>query len=271
MAEKSENKKTKNKKSSTAYRLRKIERTLKYVLQGINFVLGPGNIRKLEERTGFDINSDGKLGMNRIGNIFISLMIVLAISAAVYAGDFTQKDTDSSRTTVVSFSGDGDGTCTAAITGTLSVSETLTASGGLAATGGITGVPTSSEGLTGRGVARATYSFASEGGAVGAVSLGVTIPDNAIMYDGYIDVTSPILPMTNDTTIAIGVNAANDILAAVLATNTFAANGIKATVPLGTAASAVKATNALPVKVTIGTSPVTGGVFTVFLEYDIGD
>ena len=39
-------------------------------------------------------------------------------------------------------------------------------------------------------VARATYDFAEHGGAIGAINLGVTIPDNAIVCGGFIDVVT---------------------------------------------------------------------------------
>jgi len=129
-----------------------------------------------------------------------------------------------------------------------------------------------SDGLRPAYEAIATYSYADDGGDFGrAIDLGVDVPDNAIVYGGYIDTTSALLPMTNTATISIGLNTASDLLAASSATTNFASAGIDAIVPVWTAATAFKTTNSLPIRLTISAAPLTGGVFTVHLYYGIGD
>ena len=135
----------------------------------------------------------------------------------------------------------------------------LTVSGNITSTG-------TGDGLTVKSIARATYSFAVDGGTTGTViSLDATIPDNAIVTDGYIDVTTALLPVTS--TVALQLNTANDIYSA--STN-LAVGGVAifATVPVGTAATSVKMTNDNAVGVLLNAAAVTQGVFTVVLEYD---
>ena len=141
------------------------------------------------------------------------------------------------------------------------VTVTGTATLGTIATG-------TADGLSTRQILRATFD-AADSGAIGTNSLGVTIPDNAIVYDGYIDVTDVLTGTGVLATCGIKMNADDDIFAADTVTNAFKAVGIVATVPLGTAATAVKTTAARAISVVVGTEPVTGGTFTVVLEYDL--
>jgi len=65
-------------------------------------------------------------------------------------------------------------------------------------------------------VARATYDFAVNGGAISAISSGVTIPDNAIVCGGFVDVVTTCTSAGADAgTMAIHVQGANDIVSAV--------------------------------------------------------
>jgi len=148
-------------------------------------------------------------------------------------------------------------------------SGTITSSGAMSAasisSSGLINSTSTADGLGTKNVAKASYSYATDGGVTGAVtSLGVTIPDNAVIIGGYIDVTTGTLPLTS--TFAIQLNTANDIYSA--STN-LQDVGISAIVPVYTAATAVKATNDLAVSVLMNTTTVTQGEFTVVLEYDI--
>lgn len=124
------------------------------------------------------------------------------------------------------------------------------------------------DGLSTRQILRATFDGGTHG-AIGTNSLGVTIPDNAVVYDGYIDITDVVTGTGVLATVGIDMNVNDDIFAADTVTNAFKAVGIIATVPLGSAATAVKSTAARAISAVVGTEPVTGGTFTVVLEYDL--
>ena len=62
---------------------------------------------------------------------------------------------------------------------------------------------------------RATYDFAVNGGAISTIDLGVTVPDNMVIYDGIVEVITTCADGVDDTaTIAIQTEAANDIVTA---------------------------------------------------------
>ena len=139
-------------------------------------------------------------------------------------------------------------------------------------TGDVTGNVTASgtsDGNISRAVARA--SIAAGDLAVGTNSLGVTIPDNAVVFDGYIDMTTAFLGTGTTATVSLELNGSEDILAAVVYTNagTWNSTGIKAMVPVGTAATAVKMTGDRTLNLVIGAHALTQGVGTVIIEYDL--
>lgn len=122
------------------------------------------------------------------------------------------------------------------------------------------------------GLIRATYDFAVNGGAVGTIDLGVTVPDNAIIYDGCVEViTTCTSPTTDDATIAIQTEAANDIVTAVaIDTGTPWDAGFREIIPDSVYASNgdwVKMTSAKNVKVVVGVEDLTAGKFVVLLRY----
>lgn len=125
------------------------------------------------------------------------------------------------------------------------------------------------DGLSRVRVATATYDFAEHGGAVGAIDLGVTIPDNAIVLDGMVDVLTTLTSSTDAATVALSVEGADDIVAAIAIDDVSAPwdAGLQAIVPLGTAATAVKTGAARAVTATIAEEAVTAGKFVVFLRY----
>lgn len=125
-------------------------------------------------------------------------------------------------------------------------------------------------------VARATYDFAEHGGTIGAIGLGVTLPDNAIVCGGFVDVVTTCTTAAADAgTMAIHVQGANDIVAAVAVSN--GANpwdaGLKPIVPKANTpeSTGIKLTAAREVTATIATQDFTAGKFTVFLYYLMGD
>ncbi len=120
----------------------------------------------------------------------------------------------------------------------------------------------------------ATYDFAVDGGAISTITpaIGFTIPDNAIILDGMVDVITTLTSSTDAATIAIQALAANDIVTAVaISTGTPWDAGLQAIIPLGTAATAIKMTSAQAIKVVIAVEAVTAGKFNVILRYIVTD
>ncbi|MFA6046185.1 MAG: hypothetical protein WC718_14470 [Phycisphaerales bacterium] len=131
------------------------------------------------------------------------------------------------------------------------------------------------DGLLRMGVARATYDFASDAGELGAIGSGVTLPDNAIVIGGFVDVVTTCQSEGADAgTMAISVQGANDIVAAVaISAATDWDAGLHAIVPKSNApeTTGIKLTAAREITFTIGTQKFTAGKFTVFLHYVVGD
>jgi hypothetical protein len=116
-------------------------------------------------------------------------------------------------------------------------------------------------------VARAKYSFATEGGAVSDIALGVTIPSGAVILGGYLDVQT-ILASGGAATAAIKVEAANDIInAAAFDGAPWSTTGRKSIIPVFTGATTVKTTAARAVTLTVGAVALTAGIFEVVLYY----
>lgn len=137
----------------------------------------------------------------------------------------------------------------------------------------------SAPGVDGLGVlrvARATYDFAEHGGAISAIGLGVTIPDNAIVCGGFVDVVTTCTTAAADAgTMAIHVQSANDIVTAtaVSAGGNIWDEGLHAIVPKANTpeSTGIKLTAAREITATIATQAFTAGKFTVFLYYLQGD
>jgi hypothetical protein len=119
--------------------------------------------------------------------------------------------------------------------------------------------------------ARADYSFAVDGGAVSTIGLtGSTfIPSGAIITGGFIEVTQA-LTSGGAATIAVQVNAANDITTAVAVASW--TTGVKNILPAPTSgalttSTAVKTTAARDISIVIATAALTAGAFKVVLYY----
>ena len=123
---------------------------------------------------------------------------------------------------------------------------------------------------------RGKYSFATQGGAVGAVNLlrdladstsTVVVPDNAIITKVMIDIKTAIVSTGGTGTLALDSEGAGDLLAAV---DGDTLSGINAGVPVGTAATSIKMTADNTLTATIATAVFTAGIFDVFVEYYLG-
>lgn len=137
------------------------------------------------------------------------------------------------------------------------------------------GSTSSVDGLGGMGIARATWDFDDDGGAISAIGLGVTIPDNAVVIGGFVDVITTCTSATDAGTGAISIQSADDIVAAIAISN--GANpwdaGLQAIVPKSNTpeSTGIKLTADREVTFTIATEAFTAGKFVSFLHYVLSD
>jgi hypothetical protein len=114
---------------------------------------------------------------------------------------------------------------------------------------------------------RAKYDFAVDGGAVGLITpkVNVTIPDNAIIIGGILNPTTALVGTSS--TIAVGTSAGSSAasLKAATAEATYSIDAILATIPIFTAASAVKMTAAGQITITVAVAALTAGVMEISL------
>lgn len=119
-------------------------------------------------------------------------------------------------------------------------------------------------------VARFVYDCAVAGNLpIGAHSTGVTIPANAIIVGGFVDVNTAF---TGDTgaTLALSVEGANDIIAAAAVSGApYSTIGRKAIVPKANTpeSTSVKTTVARAITGTVGTAALLTGKLTGYLYY----
>jgi len=101
---------------------------------------------------------------------------------------------------------------------------------------------------------------------VAAHPLAVTIPDNAIVIDGHVDVISAV---TSDgsATVAIHLVNANDLLAATAK----ASLGAKAQLPMAVDTTPIKLEAAKAVTVTVGTAALTAGKINGYIIWIEGE
>jgi hypothetical protein len=122
------------------------------------------------------------------------------------------------------------------------------------------------------GVISGYHNFAVHGGLVGAggIDLGTEIPKGFIIINAVIDViTTYTSPTTDAATIALQVEAANDIVAAVAISdesNPWDAGLKQAKPDHATLGDKVKATVARKLKMIVGVESITAGKMRIFLE-----
>ena len=131
------------------------------------------------------------------------------------------------------------------------------------------------DGLHAKRVAKATYSYAEHGGAVGTIGLGVTLPDNAVVVRTYYEVITTLTSNSANDAATISFDIPTDDAAGLVAataisagTNTWDA-GYHEGIQDGTAAAfAVKTTAARELSVTIGVEDIdAAGIVVFFCEY----
>lgn len=129
--------------------------------------------------------------------------------------------------------------------------------------------PSDQVGAGGAQVAKATFDFTVDGGAIATITpvSSPTIPANAIVFGGLIDVV--VAPLGGGASIAIGFGsgAQNAALKGATAVGTYTLGAILALVPVWTAASAVKVTADSQITFTVSGGTLTAGKIAVQIYY----
>lgn len=128
-----------------------------------------------------------------------------------------------------------------------------------------------------KGVVVGKYSFAVQGGAVGSKNLLsdlteagslVKLPVGAVITNAYLDIVTAFTSTGGTGTIALTLQSAADLLAAVDAdTLSNRAQGI----PDNTVANTIKLTAERTLVLTVATAALTAGKANVFVEYVISE
>ncbi len=116
-------------------------------------------------------------------------------------------------------------------------------------------------------VAKATYDFDADGGAVSTIDLGITIPDNALVTSCVLEKITGFAS-SGSATVALGLESTTDIIAATAFNNA----ALTQVVAYGAALASApfKTTAARNVQITIGTAALTAGKFNFYIEYLVG-
>jgi hypothetical protein len=126
------------------------------------------------------------------------------------------------------------------------------------------------DGLGNLRVARFTFDVAvGTNAAIGAHGTGVTIPNNAIVVGGFFEVNTAFTTSASGT-LAIHVNAANDIQTATIVSSApFSTIGRKAITPKANTpeSTSIKLTAAREITCTVATGALTAGKLTGYLYY----
>jgi hypothetical protein len=133
------------------------------------------------------------------------------------------------------------------------------------------------DGLHARRMARATYDFSEHGGAQGVISLGVALPDNAIVTRAWYEVLTTLQSGTDAATVSIDipVDDVAGIVAAIAISDLTDPwdEGLHEAIQDGAAANfSVKTTAERTLQITIaGGEDLTAGKFILFAEYVVSD
>jgi predicted RecA/RadA family phage recombinase len=135
----------------------------------------------------------------------------------------------------------------------------------------------SADGLSMLRVAKATFDPSAVSGhrTIAAHTLGVTIPDNAIICGGFVEVLTTFTSATDAGTIAIHVQSANDIVSALAISN--GSNiwdaGLHPIIPKANTpeSNGIKLTAGRLITATVAVEALTAGKATIFIFYVQGD
>jgi len=128
------------------------------------------------------------------------------------------------------------------------------------------------EGAVQRGVAKFTYDFDALGGVAGDITLvGEPLPKNAIIWDGVVDVITPLVGAGASVALTTSQSANDLITAAAVSGSPWSSTGSKALVPVGDAANSIKMTAERAPKIVVTAADLTAGKFNLFIEYYLSD
>lgn len=128
------------------------------------------------------------------------------------------------------------------------------------------------EGAVFRGVAKFSYDFSKQGGTEGDITLaGEPLPKNAIVWDGVVDVITPLEGVGATAAVSTSQSADDLIAAAAISGAPWSTAGSKALVPVGDAANSIKMTAERAPKLVIASADLTAGKFNLFIEYYLSD
>ena len=116
-------------------------------------------------------------------------------------------------------------------------------------------------------LARAKYSFAADGGAVGAITpvTTTTIPDNAVVFGGYVNSTTAVTS-AGAATVSVGT-AAGSSATSILGATGKADLSADAVIVSAAAGTPFKMTEAGAINITVGTAALTAGVIEIVVLY----
>lgn len=105
--------------------------------------------------------------------------------------------------------------------------------------------------------------------AVGTYSLAATVPNGALVVNGFCKVNTAFSSAASTATVAVFVQGANDFIAAAAVSGApWSTAGVKATLPnASTAGGGISTTAAQAVKVIVGAEALTGGKLTAWVNY----
>lgn len=119
-------------------------------------------------------------------------------------------------------------------------------------------------------IIKATYDFAVDGGGVGNKNLSVSIPDNAIITGGYIDVETD-LASAGSATVGVGLAGAYTAFKNAAAFTDYTANGSGLILTnVAPPQTGVKTQADILVGIVIGTAALTGGKMHIYVTYIAG-
>lgn len=116
--------------------------------------------------------------------------------------------------------------------------------------------------------AKATYSFATDGGAQGTITPAITesIPLGAIVTGVYVDCTTNVAPATGAT---IAINGGGQVLVSAATATSHGLNTgtVKKSLALASSATAIKATTNGSITLTVASADLTAGVVNIYVDY----
>lgn len=117
-------------------------------------------------------------------------------------------------------------------------------------------------------VAKATYSFATDGGAQGTITpaINTVIPLGALVTGVFVDCTTNVAPATG-ATIAINGGGTTLVTAATATAHGLNTGTVKKAMTLAGSASAIKTASNGPITLTVASADLTAGVVTIMVEY----